>query len=29
MSISPDNRYLLFTAAKGGDADLIMVENFR
>ena len=29
ISISPDDRYLLFTASEGGSADLHLVENFR
>jgi Tol biopolymer transport system component len=29
MSVSPDNRWLLFTASEGGSADLRIVENFR
>jgi Tol biopolymer transport system component len=29
ISISPDDRYLLFTASESGSADLHLVENFR
>ncbi len=29
ISVSPDDRWLLFVAAEGGQGDLQMVENFR
>jgi Tol biopolymer transport system component len=29
MSLSPEGRYLLFTAAREGTSDLMMIENFR